>query len=370
MNIVWFSWKDSKHPDAGGAEVVSDHIRTRLAADGHSVTLITAQYPGSTATETVSGVKILRAGGRYGVYWAAKKLYKKHNLQAGIVIDEMNTIPFMTPFYAKGTTNILLTYQLARSVWFYQMVFPLSLVGYCIEPLYLRLISKRYNVVLTESESTKTDLKQYGFLADDIHVFRVGIETKPLTKIDHMQPGNTVIFLGALRPMKRPVDAIKAFEYARDVNPKLQLVMAGNDHGNYADKVKNYAQGSRHSDAITIEGRVSAARKTELLRQASVIVTTSTKEGWGLIVTEANSQATPAITYDVDGLRDSVVDGKTGRIVASGDPESLGKAINELLSDTETYTRLRANAFEHSKQFTFESSYQDFVKILDIKPAK
>ena len=55
---------------------------------------------------------------------------------------------------------------------------------------------------------------------------------------------------------------------------------------------------------------------------------TSVKEGWGLIVTEAGSQGTPAIVYDVDGLRDIVVESETGVIFNSKNkPEELAKKI-------------------------------------------
>lgn len=74
----------------------------------------------------------------------------------------MNTIPFMGFSYS-STPTVLLTYQLAREVWFYQMIFPLSLFGYLIEPLYLRYMSKKYLAVLTESQSTKTNLAKFGF---------------------------------------------------------------------------------------------------------------------------------------------------------------------------------------------------------------
>jgi glycosyltransferase involved in cell wall biosynthesis len=35
-------------------------------------------------------------------------------------------------------------------------------------------------------------------------------------------------------------------------------------------------------------------------------------EGWGIVVSEAAIRGTPAIAFDVPGLRDSVVDGETG----------------------------------------------------------
>jgi glycosyltransferase involved in cell wall biosynthesis len=272
----------------------------------------------------------------------------------------MNTIPFGAAFYAKKRT-VLLTYQLARRVWFYQMVFPFSLFGYLLEPIYLFVLSRKTKQVLTESESTRQDLENYGFPTNRTHVFRVGMRLTPLKQLGAKPNMNTVLFLGALRPMKRTLDAVKGFEYARDTNDQLQLQIAGDNSSSYGRKVMNYIQNSRHKNAIQVLGRVTNEDRLKLMQAASVIVVTSVKEGWGLIVTEANSQGTPAVAYDTDGLRDSVQDGKTGSLVPSGNTKALGRAINSILSEPTNYTRLRHAAWSWSKDFTFNNSYQDFL---------
>ena len=244
MNIVWFSWKDEGHPSAGGAEAVSGELRRRLAKDGHSVRLVTAQYKAGPEHETVDGVEIHRKGGRFSVYWHAYKYFKGHlQLWPDVVIDEMNTIPFGCAFYVKKRT-ILLAYQLARRVWFYQMVFPWSLMGYLLEPFYLFVLSRKYKEALTESESTKRDLARYGFRPENVEVFRVGLSLDPITKLGAKEKHHQVLSLGAVRPMKRTLHAVKGFEVARDSNPELRMVVAGDMSGAYASKVMGYIKAS------------------------------------------------------------------------------------------------------------------------------
>src|SRR5947207_2130147 len=116
MNIIWMSWKDIGHPSAGGAETVSDQLRRHLVKDGHTVRLTTAAYPGAASRETIEGVEVIRAGGRFSVYYKAFRLYRKElKSWPDIIIDEMNTIPFGCSFYAKQRT-VLLAYQLAREI--------------------------------------------------------------------------------------------------------------------------------------------------------------------------------------------------------------------------------------------------------------
>jgi glycosyltransferase involved in cell wall biosynthesis len=363
MNIVWFSWKDTEHPESGGAEVVSGELMKNLVKDGHDVTLITARYKNSASQEFVSGVRIIRVGNKLTVYPAACLYYLKHlRKTSDVTIDEMNTIPFFIGVFAKSTKRLLLVHQLARKVWFYQMPFPLSLIGYLCEPIILRLISGSYSATLAVSRSTKLDLNRYRF--NNVSTFRVGMGLKPLDKLPAKKPSGNVLVLGAVRPMKRTLDAVKAFELARDKNNGLNLTIAGDISTSYASKVISYIEQSRHNGAINIRGRVSMKEKTNLMRISDVILVTSVKEGWGLIVTEANSQGTPAIAYDTDGLRDSVRNNITGYLCTSGDYDAMSALINKLLSNKKVYESFRIEAWQYSKQFTFKNSYDDFSQHL------
>lgn len=368
MNIAWFSWKDIDHPAAGGAETVSWQIMLRLARDGHKVRLLTARYKGSSEREIIDGVEIIRHGGRLGVYCKAFLWFRKHMADwPDLIIDEMNTLPFGSAFYSRKR-SVLLTYQLARKVWFFQAWFPFSVIGFAVEPLYLFILSLRYRTVLTESESTRQDLARYGFPGKNVHVFGVGIDLKPVASLDKKQSMDEVLILGAMRPMKQTLSAVKGFEVACDKNPVLHLSIAGDTSGPYAAKVLKYIEKSRHAGSIKVLGRVSNEEKTTVMRRANVILVTSVKEGWGLIVTEANSQGTPAIAFDSDGLRDSIRGGETGITVKAGDEAALGSAIVTLLGDQKAYETLRRSAWQSSKQYTFDNSYADFVAAAGIKP--
>lgn len=362
MKIVWLSWKDRSNPASGGAESVSGNIQDRLIHDGHELKLVTAKYPGSKSKELKGNFETIRIGNRYTVYVKAKKYYTSQLMGwADVVIDEMNTIPFISASYTQ-TRNVLLCYQLAREVWLYQMTPPLSYIGYLIEPMMLRYIAKKYPLTITESKSTQNDMSRYGF--KNIHTFRVGMDLEPVKELPKKANSNIVLSLGSIRPMKRTLDAVKAFEIARDKNNSLRMIVAGNSKGGYAKKVVNYINVSRHKNAITIRGQVSDNERLKLMREASVILVTSIKEGWGLIVTEASSQGTPAIVYDVDGLRDSVKNGETGVITPNGRPIDMGKEIVSLLKDSDRYASLRMAGWSWSKEFTHENSYNDFFRIL------
>ena len=362
MKILWMTWKDMDHPQSGGAELINEEIAFRLVRDGHDVCFIVGGYPGCEKEIERNGVKIVRLGGRYSVYWQAFRFYKKHlKGWADLVVDEMNTIPFFCKYYVKEK-NLLFAYQLCREIWFYQMRFPLSVVGFLLEIVFLRLL--RNQNVITISESTKKDMIRFGFRADRISIVPIGISIEPLKQLKDVEKFSrpTLLSLGSIRKMKQTCDQIEAFEISKKAVPKLQLKIAGVPGDAYGEKVLHRIKKSEFKSDIEYLGRVDEAQKTELMQKSHLILVTSVKEGWGLIVTEANSQGTPAVVYDVDGLRDSVKNKETGWISKNNSPNGLADCVIQSLQNIEEYEKVRNDAWLWSKDLTLEKCYLEFKK--------
>lgn len=364
MKILWFTWKDKCNPLAGGAEQVNEELASRMVKDGHEVTLIVGGFPNCLGEEIINGYKVIRLGNQVSLYWLAYKYYKK-NLKgwADIIIEEINTVPFFTSLYAKEP-KYLLFYQLCREVWFHQMFFPASLIGYLIEPIYVFALRK--NRVLTISNSTKKDLLRYKYSKDKIKIFPLGIEIKPIRNLSEAKKFKelTLLSLGAIRPMKRALDQVKAFELAKKSIPSLKLKIAGGGKGKYYDKVMAHIENSPYKKDIEYLGFISREKKQELMRRCHIIMVASVKEGWGLITTEANSQGTPAVVYNVDGLRDSVKNNKTGFVSKENNPEGLAQSIVKLCKNKKLYNKFQSVALEWSKTLTFSKMYEEFMKLV------
>jgi len=365
MRILWLTWKDKQHPQAGGAEVVSSELGKRLAAEGHEVLFITGGYEGGAKRTTIDGYKVIRLGNRYTVYWHAYKYIKK-NLRdwPELVIEEINTVPFFSRLYLKNVKRYLFFHMLCRKIWFYQLSMPLSMLGFLLEPLYLRVLKK--DPVITVSNSTKMDLVRNGYHHKQVHIISEGILLPPVNSVEKVDkfPRPTIISLGAIRAMKQTMDQVKAFEITKKVYPKLQLKIAGDASSDYGKKVLNYIAHSRYKKDIEYLGKVSPKQKKELLKKGHLISVTSIKEGWGLIVTEAASQGTPAVVYDVDGLRDSVRNTKTGLITTDNTPYKLASCMWRVLTDKDLYTDLQRNGWQWSKSINFDKAYFDFMKVV------
>jgi glycosyltransferase involved in cell wall biosynthesis len=366
MKILWLTWKDKKHPQAGGAEVVNEELAKRLAKAGHEIHFICGNFVGGEKYEEGDGFTVNRAGNKYTAFiFAFFTYWKKYSNWPDLVIDEINTVPYFAKFYIKQK-NIIFIHQLCRQIWFYQILFPMSVIGYLLEPVYLWLLRDRK--VITVSESTKNDLVKYGFKKENIEIISEGIELEPVTVLENIQKFEkpTVLSLGAIRPMKRTLEIVKAFEHLKQKNTNAELIVAGDTEGKYGKAVLEYIAKSKYSDSIIVKGRVSKQEKIELMQKSHVLAVTSIKEGWGLVVTEANSQGTPAVVYDVDGLRDSVKNNITGYVADKNTPECLSESIFKLLSEKGGYEKIRHAAWKDSKHITFEKAYVDISCILSV----
>lgn len=365
MKLLWFTWKDRKHPNAGGAEVLNEELAKRLTKKGWQVTFVVGGFKECTKEEEIHGYKIIRLGNRFTVYFKAWRYYKRH-LQGkyDVVIDEVNTFPFFARFYVREK-NFLFIHQLCREVWFYEIFFPLNVIGYILEPLYLWLLRK--SDIITVSQSTKEDLIRLGFHEDKIHIISEGIEMEPLKRLGSIQDKEktfTCLYFGSFRKMKRPDHVIRAFEKAKQYIPRLRLWLAGGGKGAYFKKCMKMIERSKYKTDITYFGIVSEEQKKDIMKKAHVICVPSVREGWGLVVTEANACGTPAVVYNVHGLRDSVKNGITGLLCKKNTPESLASAIRKMYQYPKKYDEYRKNAWKWSKELHFERSVADFIHIL------
>lgn len=365
MKILWFTWKDKAHPLTGGAETVNEELAARLVEGGHEVVFLVGGFEGCQKEEIRRGFKIIRLGNRLSVYFEAYKYYQKNLVGwADLVIDEVNTIPFFCKFYVKEK-NILFVHQLCREIWFYQMFFPLSLIGYLLEPIYLWLIRNRK--VITVSKSTKDDLVRFGFRAENISIISEGVEIYPVKDLNLIKKyeAPTILSLGSIRAMKRTDQIISAFTLAKEKIPDLKLIVAGAPDGKYGQKIIKQIKENKYTNSIEYLGKVSNNKRLEIMQKSHLICVASVKEGWGLIVTEAGSQGTPALVYNVDGLRDAVIEGEAGFICNKNNPEELAKEIVLMLYDSENYQAKQTAAYHLSTLVNFENSYKDFIKVIE-----
>ena len=116
---------------------------------------------------------------------------------------------------------------------------------------------------------------------------------------------------------------------------------------------------------ITFHGFIDDKEKVELFQESWVFVNPSIKEGWGLTVIEANACGTPAIAYDVPGLRESIKNEYNGILVKSNRIDDLSKAIKKVIENKDIRDGLSYNAISWSKNFNWDKATIEFLNVLE-----
>lgn len=362
MRLLMFSWRDIKNPEAGGAEVLTFEVAKQWAASGHKVTLFTTSFPGAPSQEKVEGVKIFRRGSLLSVWFWGWWFYKRFfQGRVDVVIDQINTIPFFTPFYVKEK-KIVLIHQLAREVFWYNSPFPLNLFGFLFEPLYLRLYKEL--PVVTVSPSTCQDLINLGFEQKKIQIIPEGINFPPLSRLPRKEKELTLIYLGRLMPAKRVEDVIESFYLVQKKIPPAQLWIVGKGPEKYLNYLKKLVEKKKLKKSVVFWGYVSPKKKIFLLKKAHLLVLASVREGWGLVVNEAAALGTPSLAYDVPGLRDSILNPRTGILSAKQSPRELAKKTLEVWENPALQKFLAHNALKNVQGLSWGKTASAFERVI------
>lgn len=368
MNILIFSWRGLGHPNAGGAEVSTHEHAKGWVKAGHSVTLFTSYFPDAKREEVVDGIEIKRYGRQmFGVQWEGFVwyLFKPHR-KFDLVIDQFHGIPFFTPFYIR-CRKLAFIHEVAKEVWSLNSwpkpynFFP-STIGRLLEPL----IFLFYKSVpfMTVSKSTKHDLIEWGISDKNITIIHNGVNIPKGINRFEKEKEQTLIFLGALSKDKGIEDALKIFSILNNIDDNFQFWIVGKGEFNYLKSLKLQTIKLRINKKVKFWGYVSEEKKFELLEKAHILVNPSVREGWGLVVIEAASVGTPTVGYNTAGLRDSILNDKTG-ILCSANPNACSEAILSLIRDEEKYQIFRRNCFKWSKEFNWEKSSKESLELIE-----
>jgi glycosyltransferase involved in cell wall biosynthesis len=323
MKILMLSWRDLKNPKKGGAEIVTDIYLKGLVKKGYEVVLFSAMFKGAKEEESYNGYKIIRHGSQGTVWYHGLKYAKQNEKMFDKIIDQVNTIPFLTPLRIKKEKRVAFIHQLCKNIWFYEKSFPVSIIGYILELIYLKFYKNTKTFVV--SDSTKNDLIKHAWAKENnILVLENQIGFKPIKKPKNKE--DYFVFVGRLTRSKRVEDCVKALSYVNC--EKIKLYIVGDGDKDYKKRLEWLISDLGLDKRVVFCGEVIEEERNKIMQKARAVLVTSVREGWGLIVTEANANGTIAITYNIEGLKDA---NKTGFITKK---KNTPKELSELMKVT------------------------------------
>ena len=150
---------------------------------------------------------------------------------------------------------------------------------------------------------------------------------------------------------KDPFGVIDVYRLVKEEFPQLQLALVGSmatddpEGWEYFCRVVNYAEGDENIHTLVNMGDIEV---NALQRAASVIIQKSTREAFGLVVSEALWKRKPVVAGKVGGIPLQIQDAENGFLAET--VEDYAAAISLLLKDGDLQKQMGNKAHEWVKQ--------------------
>jgi trehalose synthase len=171
-------------------------------------------------------------------------------------------------------------------------------------------------------------------------------------------------------PWKDPLGVIDAYRIVKEQLPEVQLALVGSmatddpEGWDYFNATVAHADGDPDIHILNNLNNVGAIEVNAFQSHCDVVIQKSTREGFGLTVTEAIWKARPFVGGAVGGIPLQVIDGETGFLVAG--VEECAERSLQILEDPGLGRRLgRAGKESVRRKFLTPRLLRDWLELLE-----
>lgn len=214
--------------------------------------------------------------------------------------------------------------------------------------------------IVVPTQAVADDLSRVLKLADKVVVIGEGASPALALPVDaddrafrmQVPADGFLLSLATLEPRKGLDVLIAAL--AESTAPDLPLLLVGQPGWGGVDPNAEAAKHGVDPKRIHVLGRISDADLAVLLHRATMLVSPSRAEGFGLPVVEAMTAGTPAVTSDAPALVE--VGGGATVVVPRDDPAALAAAMHEVATDETHRAKLREAGLRQAEQYTWPAA--------------
>lgn len=352
--VLILNWRDTRHPQAGGAEWYVHEIARRWVRQGVDVTWFTARVAGLPAKESVEGIHMIRYGGPLSLYPRAAAWLMSTARKFDAVVDCQNGIPFFSPMFTGAEVPVVqVVHHVHQDQFATRFSPPVAALGRFLEgPLSRRVYRSR--VVAAVSPSTRSELRGRLGYRGPIHIVPNGtVDIVDDTVPRAAEP--TIVLVSRLVAHKRIDLLLGQVVVAARAVPRLRVEIIGD--GPERAHLESLVSDLGLRRIVTLHGFLDDGERDRLLRRAWLTTSTSAAEGWGNAVIEAAAWGVPCVALRVPGICDSVLHERTGWLVDR--PEQVGHALVaalHALADDTVAAETAAACREWARCFSWDRS--------------
>lgn len=177
------------------------------------------------------------------------------------------------------------------------------------------------------------------------------------------------VFVGRIVTDKGINELVDAFKRLSEESTHVHLVLVGNEE-NKLNPISDYSREiitkNEHIYAI---GRRSDVRP--YLLGADAFVFPSYREGFGMVLVEANAMGLPAISSDIIGCNEIILRGKNGDLIPPRDTDVLYSKMKEWVDHPQIVREMSSNARFIVKQrfdqeIVWRNTLKEYLRLVDV----
>lgn len=210
-----------------------------------------------------------------------------------------------------------------------QYLGPIGIIGFLIEEVAVFLPDK----IISVSDSTTMAITQKLGRKKNIVTISNGLDFKKIKSIFPAPEKSDIIFVGRLLSYKNVDLLIKALCILTKKNPVISLNIIGD--GPERKKLEALAEKLHLQNNVKFLGFLETEEEVySLMRASKILALPSVREGFGIVVLEANACGLPVITVDhpQNAAKDLIVEGVNGLFVELNE-NKIAEAIIKILQN-------------------------------------
>lgn len=224
-------------------------------------------------------------------------------------------------------------------------------------------MSKKAIKIFAISDSTKNDIiNQYKIKAGKITIIPCALNKTIFKPSGHKKNFNKkLLFVGRLVPRKNIMSLVKIMRLLVNIDKGFILSTVGEGENAYVKKIKAEILKNNLQKNIIFYGKVTDNKLNKLYKSNCIFVFTSLVEGFGLVLLEAMSKGLPVIAYNVNGVKDVIINNVSGYLVKPFDYQDFRNKILCLNKNNSIYQQMSKNALKRVDDFSWNLSIPKLI---------
>ncbi len=363
---------DAVYPfNKGGKEKRLHDITTRLVQKGYNVTVYCMHWwEGKEVSIIQDGVKFYAISPYYPLYEAERRSIKQgvffalHCLKLlfkSFDVMEVDHIPHLVLFTTKVISIIKRKKMIVtwHEVWgkHYWKTYLGGLKGY-IADMIEKMTVTFPDVIVSVSEHTTQNLKSVLKVKTPIITIPIGFDLDTIKDSPSSETTSDVVFAGRLLTHKHIDILLRAVRVLKDRNIHIKTIIIG--EGPEKEDLEQLTSQLGLNETVSFLGFIEKHRDMYgIMKSSKVFVLPSTREGFGMVIIEANACGLPVLTTnDAHNAAKDLILNENGMVFIL-DEHSLADIIEKTLK-----TRKEAYFYQkHSEKYSWDIIFPKIEKL-------